>query len=869
MSDSRDSKPFRWGFATAAAAILVLVCIGQAAGVALSEFGPEDASGPIDFVRGMHAKDWLFVAFAISSAVFVWLQRASVVRFFRSMHVGVSLVALSGIAIVVGVLVPQIDNFEDPTERVPSLAGIPAESVESYLASPKRAADEDPRLRPDDNPILAKLAPEQALRLKGWRAQYEAFRWAEGYFLYHLSHGIPVYGWFSSSMPKGELPPQVHDSLARFGDRYGGEEQKNREIEMKAAFSGREKTAAIGQLIGEHETGIRRAFQVCTALQLNRAYKSSWFTSLLALLGIGIFFNTFRTSADRLLSIKKVGFFTVHIGVMTILVGGFISRHRTDRGILHLDTTEGPTDTYWAYGSSDKKMRMPFAVKADRFARKDWPTLELGFNGDQFRSRLPEYTVWPGFTKDLDFETGADGVRRPRIHLEVLSIASRADVRMPRFFDAEKRDDPNGQGPLAELSVRTEPVGDAAPEERPALLKPDYPARDSLFDPEWKFRLRCAYGADASALLRELATEDAKRLGYLHVRSASAGDVDSDRVPFQLGQKIQIAGGYTVEVQEATASFQLDPTGKGEIRDARPLAEQFPRSPAVWVNITRADGSAPERRLLLEALDWEAHGRQKKFSHADLVLQLEWERWTSPGPPRFILLWGPSGSPELLAEDGARTPVAVGGTLALPGPTRVTVAHLHHNVLYEKQIDFVAPHIQGPTFDADFYAKDPMGLEVAVTSYPGTPKEHRDVVRMASTDESLANVWTDPEQRFWVRFFGNDKALPFEWRSVLSVWKKDADGKLYRVDLGREQNREVRVNDYLYYEGYRFFQTNALPELPTYSGIGVVYDPGIPVVLMGMYLTIVGAAIAFIVRPIVEGRRARRSAGSTAQEATA
>src|SRR5258705_2724830 len=629
MDDSRAPKPFRWGFATAAAAILVLICIGHAAGTALSEFGPEDASGPFAFLHGMRAKDWLFVAFAISSAVFLWLQRASVLRFFRSMHVGVSLVALSGIAIVVGVLVPQIDNFEDPTERVPSLADIAPETVESYLASPKRQADEDLRLRPDDNPILAKLPPEQAVRVKGWRAQYEAFRWAEGSFLYHLTHPYGI------GMPKSPLPPQVESGLTKFGERYGEEERGNREIEMKAAFSGREKTAEIGQLIGRHETGIRRAFQVCTALHLNRAYKSSWFTSLLALLGIGIFFNTFRTSADRLLSMKKVGFLTVHLGVMTILVGGFISRHRTDRGILHLDVTEGPTDTYWAYGSSDKKMKMPFAIKADRFARKDWPTLEVAFNGDQFRSRLPEYTLWPGFEKDLDFETGADGVRRPRIHLEVLSLASRANVGMPRFFDAEKRDDPKGEGPLAELTVE---IGG---EDKPALLKPDFPSRDTLYDPAWKFRVRAAYGADGSAVFRDLEAEDAKRLGYLHVRSAAAGGVDSDSVPFRLGEKIQVAGGYTVEVQEATANFQLDPSGKGEIRDARPLAEQYPRSPAVWVNITRADGAEPEKRLLLEALDWEAHGRQKKFTHADLVLQLEWERWTSPGPPRVLLLWGP------------------------------------------------------------------------------------------------------------------------------------------------------------------------------------------------------------------------------------
>jgi hypothetical protein len=126
-------------------------------------------------------------------------------------------------------------------------------------------------------------------------------------------------------------------------------------------------------------------------------------------------------------------------------------------------------------------------------------------------------------------------------------------------------------------------------------------------------------------------------------------------------------------------------------------------------------------------------------------------------------------------------------------------------------------------------------------------------------------MWSDPGERFYLRFFGNTEALPFEWRSVLSVWGKDAGGKPYEIDLGPEADREIRVNDYFHYKGYRFFQTNANPEFPSYSGIGVVYDPGIPVVLLGMYLTIVGTALAFVVRPIFERRKpARAPAEATA-----
>jgi hypothetical protein len=282
------------------------------------------------------------------------------------------------------------------------------------------------------------------------------------------------------------------------------------------------------------------------------------------------------------------------------------------------------------------------------------------------------------------------------------------------------------------------------------------------------------------------------------------------------------------------------------------------------VRITPEGGGQDERRLLLEGVDWETFGRQKLFTHKDLVLKLDWERWTSPGPPRYVLHWSPDGKAELLASDGSSTPVRAGEVLPLPGPTRVTPASLLTNARYEKQIEFLAPPIEGPHFDEHFYATDPLGLEIAVTSDPGTPNEHREVVKMASTDESLANMWADDSQQFYLRFYGNDRALPFEWRSVLSVWKKDADGKPYKVDLGPEGEREIRVNDYFHYMGYRFFQTNARPEMPTYSGVGVVYDPGIPVVLLGMYLTIAGTMLAFIVRPILERKKPAKPAEATA-----
>ena len=239
------------------------------------------------------------------------------------------------------------------------------------------------------------------------------------------------------------------------------------------------------------------------------------------------------------------------------------------------------------------------------------------------------------------------------------------------------------------------------------------------------------------------------------------------------------------------------------------------------------------------------------------------------------------------------------------------VEQLLTNAHAEKDIEFLPRRVGTDGFDESFYSRDPRGLELEIKLEPGTPEETTEVVRLATTTRestSFANHWLSPDQRFYVHFFENDRVFPFEWRSVLSIYEDDPErrwhlysgqdgrlletlsaeesqryeaqlgvqarqvadqdgdrvpefiGPLRRVELGSERDREIRVNDYFEHRGYRFFQTNADPSAPTYSGIGVVYDPGIPTVLLGMYTVIAGTILAFVVRPIVQSRKQRRTA---------
>ena len=855
-------KVFRWGFASASGMVLALVVAGQAVGVMLAGFG----------VGGMQARDWIFCAFLASACWLCFLQRHAIWRFLRSVQVGVTLVALTTLAVIVGVLVPQIEGFEDPEQRVTAA---------------------------------------------NYEDQYAAFRWAEGYFLYHVLHPYGI------GMPEAVLPPGIDERLEAFGRRYGREEEKNRKKQMSSAFSGGPKTNEIRAFIERHDVGLRRAFDVCTALHLNRTYKSWWFTTLLGLLGASIFSNLWRGKPRRLVRIEKIGFLVTHLGMLVMLVGGGISKSQTVRGILHLDLEQPPNNEFWAYHSPEDRRTMPFWLHLQRFARKDWKQLEVGFVEDRFNSRPPTYTLWEGRTIDLDFvEDGAGGLR-PRVRLEVLGLHEQAEVSEWLLSEAGDEHAGEGLGAVLQLSVpdyerlSAARAAGMALEDLPRLtraefLSPAYPGQDLFHDLAWDVRIKAVFDGGPST---EFSPADLfpveEIVGHLELRELEQGDVQARRVPFRVGDTIEAPGGFRIEVKEATGAYRVNREDLTEIRDTRPLAEQPPHSPAVWLSITPPGGGEPEHRLVHERVDAEKHGKLEKYTYDSLVVRLQWERWASAGPPRFVITWSAAGDALLYSEDApnaAPVPLVPGDPLPVPG--RIVLERAFADAFAEKEVLFLEEQAATDGFETDFYSNAPRGLELRVTQDPDTPSERVEVVRLATTEHSLADRWQSSDESFHVTFFENEAVMPYEWRSVLSIFDEDPDGRwsvfsgvdgrlietrnaqdshllserhgvriipledidgdgerdfagpVKRLDTGPERAREIRVNDYLSHAGYRFFQTNAIPEIPTYSGIGVVFDPGIPMVLAGMYTIILGTVLAFIVRPIVLARRKKRKAGA-------
>ncbi len=826
VSETAPPKPFKWGFASSAGLILLLLVIGDVAGNLLSRWPPMRGlfraigafSGHGRFEGGvldsMVARDWLFGAFMIAAAAVAWFNRTAILRFFRAMQTGVMLIALTTLAILTGVLVPQIENFEDPEQRVTAA----------------NRADE-----------------------------LNKFQWAEGYFFYHLTH---LYG---IGMPKAEVPPAALEGLERFGRIYGAEEKKNRAVMMNAAFTGQAKTGEIEDFVRAHKQTLDKAFGLCTTLDLNRTYKSAWFATLIWLLGIGVLCNTFKYPWRALLTFEKAGFLVTHAGILTLLTGGMISNLFTDRGILELRLGEPPEDTYYRHYQMNKRMRMPFSVKLDRFARKEWKALDVFFLQEKFESRPPRYTVWPGRRIPLDWKLDASGVQQPELELVVREVHDHAQANDPEVWEGEANDG----GPKMAAAQFDAPFTDehelhahaeqpAASVRRSLMMVPEFSSKPWI-DPAGKFRLQAAHGVDPKSAF---PAEGDDTFATLDVDVMSTGQEAPVPMRIRIGDRLDVAGGYQLVVRSATRDFKpgRDTSERGPA-DPLPLFEQADGFRAVWIDVVPPGGKEPERRLLSEVLDPVEYGLQDGFKYKEVVVRLRWDRWTEAGAPRFVFGWDAAGKARLVAQDGTEKPVAIGQELDLPGETSVVLKALFERLRAKMSLEFTPGIVQADGFEPAFYERDARGIVLDVIHNPRTPAEKIETIRMATIPDSQADRWVSNDGRVGIQFVENDEGFPFDWRSVLSIVEKDASGKPRTMDCGTEKEREIRVNDYFTYKGYRFFQTNANPKDPTYSGIGVVYDPGIEIVLLGMYTIIAGTVLAFTVRPIV---RSRRRAGVTA-----
>ena len=160
-------------------------------------------------------------------------------------------------------------------------------------------------------------------------------------------------------------------------------------------------------------------------------------------------------------------------------------------------------------------------------------------------------------------------------------------------------------------------------------------------------------------------------------------------------------------------------------------------------------------------------------------------------------------------------------------------------------------------------------LEVGVGALPGVEGASVRIFESAKEARvpiSASEEWSNPVAQVEYRYQGEihsvmlsaEHSRPLglpDGETVLSFESDHDEAKAYRSRLAviedgqRVLTKTISVNDPLSYGGYSFYQSNYRKEDLTYSGIMVVKDPGLPVVLTGLALICVGAVWSFYVRP--------------------
>ncbi|MGH7150237.1 MAG: cytochrome c biogenesis protein ResB [Planctomycetota bacterium] len=728
------------------------------------------------------------LVFLLSAGVFLGLHGPRLFAFIRSVRVGALTIALYAVSSCLGVLVKQRD-----------------------LYSPER--------------------PEEF---------YAKFAHAQTYFAYHLLRPFPF------MMPPVEVPPRAEEGIEWRAARYGKGPADAQRKSMLASLSSMEKEKEIAAWREHYDPQLRRFFAFCEASDLTRVWKSDWFAALNLLLFTCVFSNAFRFGWRAWFTKRRLGFFLAHTGVVLVLLGALLGRTLEKRGRVDLSTdpvhVRYPVESKWfrPFADPSKPLEMPFTLRLEDFKAEYRTYLQAYFLDPEARRhegvKPPEFLVRKGAEFPLDFDEHGD----PRVRIRVKEVHPRCEVRP----DPVPGDGPNATSVIAYGFEAHAPEEGSGPHDHPGvhwILLPD--KEESIFPhPDHAYRIRATLVSDAAEIARVLGQPVEETPGRLLVEVGEGDEAVREEGDARVGATV-VARADGDEPREITArvlayvpSFRFDRVERdpatGRIRteeDPEPVERRVPRNPALEVEIR--SGESSEIRWVFANFDIDRLGgpqHRARWKIPEVRLQFRWDRWASPVATRYLLLLREDGALFLgkAGEPDSVRAVRVGEPLSLGGEGRFTVTEA------ERRVVRLAADLR-PLSAAEFFHRD---TQAAVLEIEGP--EGKETVSLAALPGFDEFVYAD---RIGIRFLEGG-AMPREWRSKLGCY--DAEGA--RFDGG-----EIRVNDYLEVKGYRFFQENASAEDPSYSGIGVVFDPGIPLVLLGLWTIIAGAVYAFFLKPVL------------------
>jgi hypothetical protein len=828
------SKPFKWGFGSG----LLVLSVGTVLAEILTWLSVhtlhEQGGQKIAFAVGLFA--CLLPLFGI-----VAFRPKLVFEFFRSVKVGVTNIVLIGLASIFGVLFQQ-ENADRP---------IPQGAIES-LADWAEYGETRPWTEAEQTAYDY---------YAGGPRSNTSFRNAQAFFIYRFFENLGLDSIFNLDPSLDIDYDDVETKLARVEKKLP-ELEARFGVDFGVALKSQSRTGLITRARNLRIQAVEEKFddfwwsmfRWANRLDLIRVYKSPWFAFYWYVLFLGVLVNSFRGGWRRNLKPGRWPFLTTHAGILLICIGGQCSRISEQRGILNLNigresgswmpwSNTGPNDTlHFDQGE------VPFKVKLDGFRADLHDVLSVNYVVQKPDGRLdfefpldrqPEERMWQGRVLKYDYLRDGDGqLGKPQLRIEVKQMILQS-VRSRTLQMAAPGQTSAAMARLALLNSQGEIIREEAP------LAAEVPI--PMVHGDSGSRVKLISVADQAAAQKALVTEVEPRLGFLQREGASREHQFHDVTVGLRFEDETENGVYQVEVLQALPVLRLQEALDDRIVAApldRAIELTEPTNPAVEIEITAPDGEI-ENRWVLEA-DL-SHSLPSKFS--DLRYGFYWDRWAAPAEHRYLLMQSPNGQLWWgeVGQPGSLQVVQSGQVLLLGDSQALQILQALPNASTE--IKYTA--LEG----ADFFDSAPAAALMAIT-YPDSQGQMQTIERWMRTKDGQGRFdaeypGTDGKPRHVVLFFSEQNSgMPLEWQSKLTIHELDSGtGRYEKTSTG-----VIRVNDYFYHQGYRFFQTNWDPRDPTYSGIGVVYDPGLVAVLMGFYMVMFGVIAVFLIKPLFTRR---------------
>ena len=522
-------------------------------------------------------------------------------------------------------------------------------------------------------------------------------------------------------------------------------------------------------------------------LHCDDIFHSYAFRLLLAVLALTSVLTVVRRR-KTMLRWRHFGLLLTHIAVVLVLIGGLVGSLRGGKGMVHL-TVGGTGDAYVSQRPEDQgaKIQLPFTLRLDKF---------------QLAQYAPQYKVYT-YRRGADGAVEVIGSDTPRIGavVGVPPPGSVVHVRVLRTFEHAQQVDewaeakgPGGQGPVARVHVLE---GGKAIADGWLHETTQQTARDAAGHVE----VLLAWNEPGADALQRL-------LGAVAAPEHVLRLPDGTRLPVELGATYKLPGGGSLEVQNYLADFTFDSAS-----DRAASRSDMPLNPVLVVMV-----AAPGQPV---------HGGTRRFLFAreDMRKMMEGR--------------GPASAQEMVYEHATPRPSA-GHTVLILGQKAERITAAAGQVVERAPLRWGEPFTPWPgstvrvVLDAPLRDGQHRKRWMENPQAPANPAVELEITHGDGTEETL------------MRFAATPEPIALSEDRIL-VYREKPDGiKNYKSTLtvlehGRPMvTRQVEVNDPLAYKGYGLYQANYDPDNPSYSGIQVVDDPGLPWVLAGLWLMIYG-----------------------------